>query len=79
MLIYPGFRGCCPRGDKPWEARSPLLSEEGGRDLKQLSASMLGAAGRVRPFLTTPSALSKDASRYFLDAQPPLLSEGGYF
>ena len=31
----------------------------------------------VSPFLTTPSALSKEASRYFFDAQPPLLYEEG--
>src|SRR5258705_11587375 len=34
-----------------------------------------GRGGQSR--MTTPSALSKVASRYFLDAQPPLLSEEG--
>ena len=29
--------------------------------------------------MTTPSALSKVASRYFLDAQPPLSEEGTTF
>ena len=33
----------------------------------------------VRPFLTTPSGLSKVASRYFLDAQPSLWEEGTRF
>ena len=31
----------------------------------------------VSPFLTTPSALSKEASQHFPDAQPPLLYEEG--
>jgi hypothetical protein len=46
----------------------PSWDRRGGRAIKPLE----GAAGVAG--LTTPSALSKVASRHFLDAQPPLLS-----
>src|SRR4029077_8937826 len=74
-----GFCGCCPIAINHGKPVVPSSQRRGGRDLKQISpkASMLGAAGVVSPFLTTPSALSKEACAYLFDAQPPLLYEEG--
>jgi hypothetical protein len=51
----------------------------GGRDLKQISpkASLSGAAGVVRNVPGHPVCAVKGSSRYFFDAQPPLLFEEG--
>ena len=58
---------------------SPLLEQEGWPRHQTISpkASLKGADGVVSPRMTTPSALSKVASRHLFDAQPPLLSEEG--
>ena len=64
------------------EAGSPIVSTEPGLAVQEISLSWW--AGRWEgvsldsPFhRTTPSALSEVASRYFLDAQPPLLFREG--
>jgi len=64
---------------------SPPQPRRGGRDTKKRLRSLLaGAAGVVLArkiesdtWATTPSARARDASRYFLSAQPPLLIQGG--
>src|SRR5437870_3433598 len=54
--------------------RSPLLGQEGTTPRHQNVRSR-GRGGQCR--MTTPSVPSKVASRYFLGAQPPLLSQEG--
>jgi len=67
--------------------RFPSLQRRGGRAIKKMTPFRIGADGVVRPAkclglksfaeLTTPSARSKVASRYFLDraSTPPF--QGG--
>src|SRR5262245_18028163 len=60
----------------------PSWDRRGGRAIKRYrrrhpSIGTDGVVSPDSPGVTTPSALSLDASRYFLDAQPPLLSEEG--
>jgi hypothetical protein len=52
----------------------PLLGQEGWTRHQTLEGR--GRGGHSG--LTTPSALSKVASHYFLEAQPPLLCEEGH-
>src|SRR5690242_1400388 len=57
----------------------PYKDRRGGRAIKRYRRRhpLMGTDGVVSPEMTTPSALSKVASRYFLDAQPPLLFQEG--
>src|SRR2546428_14115979 len=52
--------------------RIPLLGQEG----RPRHQTLEGRGRGGHSGLTTPSALSKVASQLFLDAQPPLLSQG---
>jgi hypothetical protein len=45
------------------------------KDIAEAILCRQGRGGQSR--MTTPSALSEVASRHFLDAQPPLLSQEG--
>ena len=60
----------------------PSWNRRGGRAAKKYRRMhpLIGTDGVVSPDqsrMTTPSAPSKDASRLFLDAQPPLLFQEG--
>ena len=62
--VLPSWNRRGGRADKKYRRRHPLIGTDGVVSLDQ-------------PRMTTPSALSKDASQRFLDAQPPLLLQEG--
>src|SRR5437762_9634182 len=65
-----------PRKKKGIHRRKPQSPPRiGGLDAPSKTLERRGRGGHFG--LTTPSALSKVASRLFLDAQPPLLSQEG--
>ncbi|PYS26899.1 MAG: hypothetical protein DMG11_18215 [Acidobacteria bacterium] len=73
-----------PAGQRISGEGIPLLGQEGGCAIKKkMRSDRSGADGVVRQArlrfaeLTTPAAPSKVASRHFLMARPPLLSQEG--